>query len=365
MNVSIPLQMCKKQGSNIQKVIIARGAFGDIYESAWNRALNEMGVNSEIYEAHSLTLPSYFGRVERRILWGPGISRLKRNFVELLKTERPDVTLLYQGHYFGRRTLEQIRQFSFIAGYHNDDPFGIRKTMLRYRLLLPALGLYHGFHVYRSCNVQEALAYGVPKVKVLMPYYLPWLDYPRKLNGEDRKRWGTDVLFAGHAENDFRVECLTKAVHLEILVRIYGENRFWKPALSPDVYEKIKPIKKVIDEDYRKALCGAKIAVCFLSRWNRDQYTRRVFEIPACGVFLLSERTPIMQTLYQESKEAEYFSSPEEFSDKVRFYLKNDTSRQRIAAAGYRRAITSGYDIYSRMKQWLADISQWREELSL
>jgi spore maturation protein CgeB len=360
----MPHQMPKIQGCNIQKVIITRGAFGEIYEPAWNRTLNDLGIKSKIFDTHSLTLPGILGRIERRILWGPGISRIKRKFVALIKSERPDVTLLYQGHYFDRETLEEIRHFTFIAGYHNDDPFGARKTMLRYRLLLPALPSYHGFHVYRSCNVEEALAYGVPKVKILMPYYLPWLDYPRKLNGENRNRWGTDVMFAGHVENDFRVECLTKAVRLEIKVRIYGENRFWKPALFPDVYEKIKPIKKVVGEDYRKALSGAKIAACFFSRWNRDQYTRRVFEIPACKVFLLSERTAEMQSLYEEGGEAEYFDTPEEFLDKAKYYLKNDTARQRIAEAGYCRAVTSGYDIYSRMKQWLADVTQWREELA-
>jgi spore maturation protein CgeB len=356
--------MPKIQGRDIQKVIITRGAFAEIYEPAWNRTLNDLGLESKIFETHSLTLPGILGRIERRILWGPGISRIKRNFVALIKSERPDVTLLYQGHYFDRETLEEVRHFTFIAGYHNDDPFGARKTMLRYRLLLPALPSYHGFHVYRSCNVEEALAYGVPKVKILMPYYLPWLDYPRKLNGENRNRWGTDVMFAGHAENDFRVECLTKAACMGIKVRIYGESRFWKPALPPDIYEKIQPIKKVVGEDYRKALGGAKIAACFFSRWNRDQYTRRSFEIPACKVFLLSERTPIMQTLYEEGKEAEYFASSEEFLDKAQYYLKNDSARHRIAEAGYRRATTSGYDIYSRMRQWLADITQWRQEIS-
>jgi len=361
----MPHQIPKIQGCNIQKVIITRGAFGEIYEPAWNRTLNDLGIKSKIFDTHSLTLPGILGRIERRILWGPGISRIKRNFVALIKSERPDVTLLYQGHYFDRETLEEIRHFTFIAGYHNDDPFGARKTMLRYRLFLPALASYHGFHVYRSCNVEEALACGVPKVKVLMPYYLPWLDYPRKLNGENRNRWGTDVMFAGHVENDFRVECLTKAIREGIKVRIYGEKRFWKPALPSDIYEKINPIVKVVGEDYRKALGGAKIAACFFSKWNRDQYTRRSFEIPACRVFLLSEKTPMMQELYKEGKEAEFFSTPEEFLDKVKFYLYHEDVRKRITEAGYQRVSTSGRDIYSRMRQWLEDVSQWQEELTL
>jgi hypothetical protein len=351
--------------NSIQKLLIARGAFyEDMYENAWHRALKELGVQSEIFETHSFTLPGFLGRVERRLLWGPGIARLQKKFIEKVRHEKPDATLLYQGHYFDQTTLEEIRPYTFIAGYHNDDPFGPHKNMLRYRLILPALPFYHGFHVYRSCNVEEALEHGVPKVKVLKPYYLPWLDYPRKLSKEERTSFGCDIIFAGHAENDIRIYCLTAMVRAGIDLHLHGDEKFWKPLLFPDVYERLKPIRKVTGEDYRKALCGAKIAACFFSKWNRDQYTRRSFEIPACGVFMLAERTLMMQEVFEECKEAEYFSSPEEFVDKVRFYLKHDSVREKIARAGQLRVTSSGHDIYSRMKQWLEDISQWKEQLT-
>ena len=74
---------------------------------------------------------------------------------------------------------------------------------------------------------------------------------------------------------------------------------------------------------------------------------------------MLSERTPIMEEMFEEGKEAEYFSSSEEFLDKIGFYLCNGSARNRIAAAGHRRVVTSGHDVYSRMKQWLVDISDW------
>ena len=69
-----------------------------------------------------------------------------------------------------------------------------------------------------------------------------------------------------------------------------------------------------------------------------------------------------MQEFYQEGKEAEFFSSLEEFSDKARFYLANGGLRQRMAEAGHRRVNASGHDIHSRMRQWLSDVSHWRNE---
>ena len=349
--------------TQIRSVLIVRGAFGEMYEPAWHKALNELGMNCRLFDCHALTLPGLLGRVERRILSGPGIRRIRRNLLQTVRQERPDVTLLYQGHYCDRDTVEQLRQITFVTGYHNDDPFGERQSMLRYRHFFPALPLYNGFHVYRQCNVQDAIDAGVPRVKVLMSYYLPWLDYPRKLSANELEHWGCEVVFAGHFENDMRLECMTKLVRNNIRTRIYGGERRWRPVLPRDVYAEVNPVSAAFGESYRKALCGAKIAVSFFSKWNRDQYTRRSFEIPACGVFMLSERTEAMQEMFTEGKEAAYFSSSDEFLDKVRFYLKNSDARDRIAKAGYQQVTTAGHDIYSRMKQWLTDVTNWRRNV--
>jgi spore maturation protein CgeB len=344
------------------RILIARGAYGDVYEPAWHRAFLELGFSSELYDTHSLTLPGTLGRIERRILWGPGVARIQRNLVELVKRGRPEFTLLFQGHYFPEDTIEQIRRYTYVVGYHNDDPFGRRRNLLRYRLMLPALRHYHAMHVYRPCNVGEAFAYGVRRVKVLLPYYLPWLDYPRTLTREETQRYGCEVAFAGHAEADIRVDSLASLVRSGVKARIYGSVAGWRSMLPRDVYSSVVPVAPVFGNEYRKALCGAEIALCFMSKWNRDQYTRRAFEIPACGAFLLSERTPAMQELFREGAEADYFSSVQECLDKVEYYLAHPVARRQIAEAGRRKVEFAGHDIYSRMRQWYADVSQWRME---
>jgi hypothetical protein len=323
--------------------------------------LNDLGIKSEIFESHSLTLPGIFGRVERRVLLGPGIARIRTRLIERVIQERPDVTLLYQGHYFDRETLERIRPYTFVAGYHDDDLLGPKKSMLRYRHLLPSLQAYDCYHIIRSVNVRELQAYGIPQVNLLLHSYRPWMHYPVLLNIEEQKWWSSDVVFVGHWEDDMRVNCLSAVARTSTKLRIFGGERHWKPALPRDVYEQIRPIPQVFGEQYRKALCGSKIAAAFLSKWNRDDHGMRSFEIPACGVFLLSERTQLLQELFEEGKEAEYFSSPEEFLDKVKFYLEHEDTRTRIAKAGYRRVTSSGHDIYSRMQQWLRDVNNWRE----
>ena len=93
------------------------------------------------------------------------------------------------------------------------------------------------------------------------------------------------------------------------------------------------------------ALSGAKIAPCLVRRANRDGHVMRSFEVPACCTFMLAERTEEHLELFEEGKEAAYFSSPEQLVEKVRYYLTQEKERKRMAEAAYRK-VTSGKHTY-------------------
>lgn len=345
------------------RVLVVRSAFGDVHELAWTRALREMGVDARLFDTHRVLGEGLFGRLQERFLVGPGLFRAAAQLLQVVNSFRPTYTLLYQGHHYGPRTVRNLQRSTFVVGFHNDDPFGPSRRMLRYRLLRAALPYYGGYHAYRDCNVRDFRKAGVPNVALLRSYFIPWLDYPRSLSPVDARKYSSDVLFAGHPEPGLRIECLSRIARKGIGVRIYGDTAFWKKWLPPDVCDLIQPANALVGAEYRKALSGAKISACFFSRWNRDQYTRRVFEIPACGGFLLAERTPVMTQMYKEGLEAEFFSSAKEFADKVHFYIANPRARDLVARAGRRRLLQSGHDIYSRLRGWLRDVSLWRSQL--
>lgn len=350
--------------NRIESVLIVRSAFGEIYELAWLKALRDLGIHAELFDTHSYIPRSLAGRLEQRYLLGFHIGKVNRMVVERVREMRPDVTHFYLGHHYTAETIARAAKVTFASGSHCDDPLG-RPNRREYRLLLKALPEYDGYHVNRQCNVAEAAAYGVKRARVLMMYYIPWMHYPCSLSADEQRDFGSDVVFAGHMEPDLRIECLSRVTRAGLNCRIFGGEAEWRSALPRDVYQAVRPIFRVRGADYRRALGASKIGACFFSKWNRDQYTNRSWEIPACGTFLLSERTPAMQEFYCEGKEAEFFEGPEEFIDKVQFYLGDESARKRIAAAGYARVIASGNDIYSRMRQWLADVTKWRDEKQL
>lgn len=115
-------------------------------------------------------------------------------------------------------------------------------------------------------------------------------------------------------------------------------------------------LQGLFSEDYSKSFRTFKISLCFLRKMNFDQQTSRTMEIPACGGFMLAERTKEHQALFEEGKEAEFFSSNEELLDKCRYYLSHEDERKAIAEEGHKRCITSDYSNQGMVKRILTEV---------
>jgi len=81
------------------------------------------------------------------------------------------------------------------------------------------------------------------------------------------------------------------------------------------------------------------------SKQMKGAVNQRVFDVPACGAFVLSDYREQMEDLFELGREAVCYHEPGEIPDLVRFYLKNSKARERIARAGRKRVLRDhGYD---------------------
>jgi hypothetical protein len=256
--------------------------------------------------------------------------------------------------------VADLKKTCWVSAYQHDNPFGPNGQKPYFRIFREAIHAYGSHHVVRQENVMEYRKLGISRVRILMPYYVPWAHYPRG-GGNMGGMKPVDVVFIGHGEPDQRIDYVADIMEADIPLRIFGPLKYWKRYLPSHIFSRLPPIEPLKGDDYACGISAAKICLNFLSRGNQDRCNIRAFEVPACGGFLLSERSDVMQNLFEEGMEAEYFASSEELIDKIRFYLRNDIARGRIARQGYERCIKSGYDVMSRMQQWIKDVSEWRQ----
>ena len=347
------------------KMIIVGAWAWPQYEDAFARGLRENGV-----ELSALILSNCFkgfwGRIQQMIPFpGPALLRLNLAIIDAAKKQQPDLVLFWRPTHILPNTISQLASMGVqTASYNNDDPFGPKvhgnvpwHHHFLWHWYIKCLPIFKYNFFYRKINCAEAKAVGARHTQVLLPYFMPWQDCPVQLTTAEQQRYVADVVFVGHHEPDGREDSIRLLVKAGIRVKLWG-GPYWSPTVLGDIYDRLSPIVLAEGVEYGKALCGAKVCLCFLSKLNRDTYTRRCFEIPACGKVMLAERTDDLMQFFKENEEACFFSTPEELLRKAQWLINNPDIRERIAQAGMRRVWADGHDVASRAKYFLSVVSE-------
>lgn len=265
-----------------------------------------------------------------------------------VKQSRPAVVWIDKGYWVWRSTLERIAQQGVLLVHHNTDDIHAAHAKLAYRLLRSTIKYYDIHFTSNHHNLSNLRALGARRVEFTHLGYDHERFYRRELTPSEAQNWTNDVVFVGHweAATEHHVLGLVEA---GLPVRVYGTG--WHNAKTRNYLSSAVTFRSLSADDYVSCLLGAKIGLCFLSKLNRNDTAGRTFEIPACGTFLLAERTPAHQLIYREGEEAEFFADETELTAKVRFYLDNSSVRAAIAEKGQIRCLSSGYSWLARMRE--------------
>lgn len=285
--------------------------------------------------------------------FGPvDLAGANRIILERFHSGEWDILWLDKGLSIERRTLEQVKTKAsrcLIAGYSPDDMFGRHNQSRQFLQHLPLYDIYFTTKFY---GVEELKNLGCPKVMFIGNAFDPEIHQPMPVNSADKKILGGPVGFIGTYEAN-RAASLHFLARHNIPVRIWGPG--WRKCHLEAKHLQLQK-QSLWGEQYSLAINAFDINLCFLRKQNRDFQTTRSIEIPACGAFMLAERTDEHLSLFEEGKEAEFFGSDEELLDKVRYYLAHDDERRSIALAGRERCLKSGYSNQDRLKQMLQEI---------
>ena len=236
-----------------------------------------------------------------------------------------------------------------VIAYSPDDMCGRHNQSYRFLKTLPLIDLYV---TTKSYNVSELKDLGCKRVYLIDKSFDPDTHFPVEISSSERSQIGGAVGFIGGFERE-RANSINYLARNGVPVTVYSNS--W-PKSEPEIPElKVNHFAMEGDE-YRKAINAFDIGLCFLRKLNRDRQTARSIEIPACGVFMLAERTDEHLRLFEEGKEAEYFSTDEELLKKARFYCDHPELRKQIAKRGYERCYQDGYSHLHRLDQILQQV---------
>jgi spore maturation protein CgeB len=270
--------------------------------------------------------------------------------ISLCKEYSYDYVFIVKGNHIKPSTLKKIKQTNKqvkIISWTQDDMYAWHNRTFYYSRGLKYYDLVVTQKSY-NCKSDELPSLGAKKILFQNKSYLPKIHKPH--NDSLKKEFKHDVLFIGSAELE-RFRSMNFLAKNGITVNIYGsgwdKNYFKKNAHKNLIFN----FKNLINEEYANAISCSKISLCFLRKKNRDLQTSRTIEIPACGGFMLAEKTNEQMQLFKEGIEAEYFDSNNELMEKIKFYLQNDNKRLEIANKGLLRCKLSDYSYQNRAKE--------------
>lgn len=218
---------------------------------------------------------------------------------------------------------------------------------------LASLKYYDAYITTKSYAIQDLKKLGAKRVYFVNNAFEPTFHFPRSITELDIKLLGGDIGFIGTWEQE-RANSIIFLAEKGLNVRVWGGGKWlnYKGKYKNLIIED----RGLFSEAYSKALVAFKINLCFLRKINFDQQTTRSIEIPASGGFMLAERTAEHLNLFEENKEAVFFSSDQELYEHCAYYLKNENERLRILQSGYLKCLNSGYDNYQTIKRVLDKI---------
>lgn len=330
---------------------------GDLWEGS--TALHRMealaGLGARIVPVDTLTAAvrreqrRFHRRVQRRLFGPPDLARANDAIRRLGALERPDLLWVDKGVTIDPATLREARAATgcTIAGYSPDDMMNPGNLSRRFVRGLPEYDVYF---TTKSYGVAELRQLGAREVHFVGNAYDPRTHRPVRLDAETRRALGGPVGFVGMWEHA-RAESIRRVAQAGLPVRVWGGDWERFSCDAPSLRVESRPL---FAEAYAQALCAFDINLCFLRKANRDRQTTRSIEIPACGAFMLAERTDEHLALFEEGREAEFFGDDDELIDKIRFYLARPALREAIARAGHERCVHGGYSNAARMA-WMME----------
>ncbi|GAA5118405.1 glycosyltransferase [Luteolibacter yonseiensis] len=323
-------------------------------------ALRQCGVEVEsldkdAYRKNSGRLKNLLIKLSRNPSLSSRWRDLEHDLIELCKKTEPDLIWMewpkeFESSLF--RKLRELPKIPFLVSFQDDNPWGERSAdqwmWKRYFKIIPEFDI----HLVKRPEDKDRIRELGGKASRLWEHgaYSP-LFHP----GEGKGAKTYPVSFVGTCM-DGREKLVGLLLEQGLPIHVFGthwEKRSDLPKRYPDNFH-----PAVRAEQYADVLRQSGICLGLVSHSNRDEWTMRTYEVPACGSLLLAERTPTHEKWFEEGREIVLFSDNEECASAVKKLLSDEGRRDEIASAGSEKICSKPWALEERMREFLNSIRE-------
>lgn len=271
----------------------------------------------------------------------------QRRLEQAVREFKPDIVFVIRGNSFDAETLQRLKQDHGVrhtVGWWVKDPRPDSTEMLD-----DARRYDHYFCIHQFGYTPEDRIHHLPALAIDRRLY-------RATAPIENRPYRHEIVFVGgwNQRRQAMVEHL-----LDLPIEIYGPGWRKKRNLFNLALQRRVKARGIWGEDLVELYNTSKI-VLNITGWNTAAYTGqnlRVFDVPACGAFLLTDHAEDLRAYFVPGAEIETYRDGKELREKILYYLAHDREREAIAKTGLRRAGALP-SVSDRMKSMLDTISR-------
>lgn len=303
------------------------------YERAFENAFKKLNYAVETFNTRCSYIPGVskvfyqmnrFEKILSRYLMNRALkSTIERNAFDFVFFIKPDTVF--------PSTLFLIKEKKIrLVCFYPDNPFVFWNGNSN-SFVLEGLPLFDDYLIWSQLLIDQLYAAGARSVS-----YFPF-GFDKDILVQDAYiKEACDVSFVGTWEPE-RAWWLEELIKRSPRVQLGIWGDLWEKGLSVD-----SPLRPYLKGASRSAgemvsiFKVSKIVLNFIRQQNRGSHNMRTIEVPACGAFLLTERTYEQANyLFSENESIACFATPNELVEKIEYFLTHVQERERIALNGF------------------------------
>lgn len=240
-----------------------------------------------------------------------GKRKMNQEILEMAQRESPDfIFLITYQRQISRKTLRKLHEQGLkVVGWFSDDHWRFD----RYSKKLAK-------HLFCSIttDIKAISKYKANKLKVIKSQWASNPNYYRRVPGKNNY----NVTFVGQ-KYGIRFNVIDNLLRNNIPIQVFGRG-----------WGKYVPFDEIVS-----IFANSKINLNISSSYKDKrikQIKGRVFEVPMCGGFLLTDYVDGLEEYFKIGEEIVCYESQKDLAEKIIYYLENEEERKTIAMNGYR-----------------------------